>query len=119
MNRYVLEGMIADAVQGARVVCVGAPNGEVLEALGELREIARVYDFDIDEARRNGEAAVSFDGGGLLVFRSPLEGLRGELADVVVAVGYHRLSDQERGALAENATAAGATRPQGCELIKA
>ncbi|OYO16624.1 hypothetical protein CGZ93_17850 [Enemella dayhoffiae] len=94
-NRYVIEGMVNDAMRGRRVAYLGL----IKEAENAFRACldALPDSTGAKPIRVNGRQAIEFPNGGTVLFRSPQrEGLRGTVADVVYLDGPYR---DDRGIL--------------------
>ena len=82
MNRYIDQGIIADALNGARVVVCGFAR-DIGESVARLTELCR--GIDIRVTRANGRQRIEFPNGGSIKFVSTSRtGGRGFTADVVV-----------------------------------
>lgn len=83
MNRYVAEGINADAITGKRIIVI---TRDVRTSRDALEEIAHAVPLDVDVVvrRANGAESISYPiTGGEVIIRSYRQGARGVSADVL------------------------------------
>ncbi|SKF61373.1 Uncharacterised protein [Mycobacteroides abscessus subsp. abscessus] len=86
MNRYVIDGIIADAARGKRVLVAARHPVEVRAAFQLVAEAAH-EEPDVRISRVNGRERIDFYTGSIKFVATTTRGLRGYSADVVVERG--------------------------------